>query len=174
MNMNILGDPAWRPKPMMTTSAGWQAQTRKLLGSELPEVGEHLLRLDRDSLLSRFNGIVSSEFLAAHAKGAAGPDTAIFGCRVDSILRGVAELRRCGPAKTSEAEAAFSVEKAYQDRGIGTALMGAVLAQAQLTGLSRIFIYCDICNWRMQSIVFKFDGSLDFIEGQCTGEIALQ
>jgi hypothetical protein len=62
-----------------------------------------------------------------------GPSTlngaVIYGFFVEGVLRGAAELRLL--ARAGEAEAALSIERAWQSRGVGTALLERVLLAAR-------------------------------------------
>src|SRR5215831_6349305 len=96
---------------------------RKLWVGEAELYRQHLPRLDAESRRSRFGGAVSDEFVRRYAEPSALNGVIIYGFFVDGVLRGAAELR----LPEREAEAALSVERAWQSRGVGTALLEHVL-----------------------------------------------
>jgi GNAT superfamily N-acetyltransferase len=69
------------------------------------------------------------------------------------------------------AEAAFSVEKPYQDLGIGSELMGRVIRAARNRGIPRLYMSCLAENSKMQAIARKYDADLRFEYGEVIGEI---
>src|SRR5262249_29591620 len=105
----VLGDPM--PRPLISGSA-----VRKLWVGEPELYRQHLLRLDAESRRNRFGGAVSDEFIRRYS----GPSTlngaVIYGFFVKGVLRGAAELRLL--ARAGEAEAALSVERAWQSQAI--------------------------------------------------------
>ena len=102
---------------------------RRLWAGETELYRQHLLRLDAESRRNRFGGAVSDEFIRLHS----GPSTlngaVIYGFFVDRMVRGAAELRLL--ERPAEAEAALSIERAWQSRGVGTALLERVLLAAR-------------------------------------------
>jgi GNAT superfamily N-acetyltransferase len=98
----------------------------------------------------------------------------VYGYIEDNEVRAAAELRKLGNVWGHEAEAAFSVEKVYQDQGIGTELMGRVILAARNRGLQRLYMSCLAENDRMQAIARKFEADLRFEYGEVIGEIVPQ
>lgn len=132
---------------------------------------EHLLRLDQPSLQARFGNFVAPAFLAGYASRVDAANTLLIGCYPDGELRGVAELRSFEPRWADECEAAFSVEPAWQGRGIGTALMARSASEAHRLGVERIHVICDELNQRMKRMVSRVGGKLLLVEGECFGTI---
>jgi GNAT superfamily N-acetyltransferase len=95
----------------------------------------------------------------------------VYGHLVDGALRGAAELRRLGDAWGEEAEAAFSVERPYQDHGVGTDLMGRVVRAARNRNIRRLYMSCLAENARMQAIARNHEAVLRFEYGEVVGEI---
>ena len=108
---------------------------RRLWPTETEKFRDHLLRLDKDSRRLRFAHSVSDSFIEEYASRMGEFGSLVYGHLVDGKVRGAAELRRLGDTWGEEAEAAFSVEKAYQDQGVGSDLMGRV-ARAACSGRS--------------------------------------
>jgi RimJ/RimL family protein N-acetyltransferase len=86
-------------------------------------------------------------------------------------VRAAAELRKLGDRWGTEAEAAFSVEQAYQDHGLGTELMGRVIRSARNRGIHKLYMSCLAENSKMQAIARKHEADLKFEYGEVVGEI---
>jgi GNAT superfamily N-acetyltransferase len=95
----------------------------------------------------------------------------VYGYIVDGKVRGAAELRRLGDTWGEEAEAAFSVERVYQDQGVGSDLMGRVVRAARNRRIRRLYMSCLAENARMQVIAKKHEAVLRFEYGEVIGEI---
>jgi len=144
---------------------------RKLWVSETEIYRDHLLRLDTKSRHSRFGAGVSDSFIEDYVAMANGLDSVIHGFFVGDVLRGAAELRPLGPAFGREAEAAFSVEPAWQSHGVGTALLRRTLLAARNRGFKLLHMACLADNRRMQQLARKFDAELTFDFGTVVGEV---
>lgn len=144
---------------------------RRLWPTETDKFRDHLLRLDRESRRMRFAHSVSDSFIEEYAGRMSEFGSLVFGHVVDGKVRGAAELRRLGDAWGDEAEAAFSVEKAYQDQGVGTELMGRVVRAARNRRIRRLYMSCLAENARMQAIARKHEALLRFEYGEVIGEI---
>jgi GNAT superfamily N-acetyltransferase len=155
---------------MSDITAG-KAAIRKLWPTETGKFRDHLLRLDKESRRMRFAHFVSDPFIEDYAGRMAEFGSVVYGYLADGRVRAAAELRRLGDAWGEEAEAAFSVEKPYQDRGIGTELMGRVVRAARNRGIRRLYMSCLAENSRMQVIARKHEAVLRFEYGEVVGEI---
>src|SRR5262245_14379807 len=145
--------------------------TRRLWPTETDKFRDHLLRLDPESRRMRFAHSVSDAFIDEYAGRMTAYGSLVYGHLVDGKVRGAAELRRLGDSWGDEAEAAFSVEKPYQDHGVGTDLMGRVVRAARNRSLRRLYMSCLAENARMQAIARKHDALLRFEYGDVVGEI---
>ena len=130
---------------------------------------QHLSRLDAESRRSRFGGAVSDEFIRRYAEPSALSGAIIHGFFVDGVLRGAAELRLL--ARADEAEAALSVERPWQSRGVGTALLERVLLAARNREIRHLHLLCLAENWRMQQLARRFRAQLKFQSGSVMGEL---
>jgi RimJ/RimL family protein N-acetyltransferase len=155
----------------MPDPAADQGTIRKLWPTEADKFREHLLRLDKESRRLRFAHSVSDSFIEDYASRMAEFGSVVYGSLVDGRVRAAAELRRLGDAWGEEAEAAFSVEKAFQDQGIGTELMGRVVRSARNRGVRRLYMSCLAENSKMQAIARKHEADLRFEYGEVIGEI---
>ena len=144
---------------------------RRLWPTETNKFRDHLLRLDKESRRLRFAHSVSDAFIEDYATRMGEFGSLVYGYLVDGKVRGAAELRRLGDSWGQEAEAAFSVERAYQDHGVGTDLMGRVVRAARNRRIRRLYMSCLAENARMQVIARKHDALLRFEYGEVIGEI---
>lgn len=149
----------------------WGGNIRKLWPTEIDKFRDHLLRLDRDSRRMRFAHGVSSGFIADYASRMTEMGSIVYGFLIDGEVHAAAELRRLGDTWGPEAEAAFSVETEFQDKGVGTELMGRVIRAARNRGVARLYMSCLAENGKMQAIARKHDAVLKFEYGEVIGEI---
>lgn len=148
-----------------------QGTVRKLLPSESDRFRDHLLRLDKESRHQRFAHGVSDSFLMDYAARMSEMGGIVFAYLVDGEVRAAAELRRLSETWGHEAEAAFSVERPYQNAGIGNDLMGRVIRAARNRGVGQIYMSCLAENARMQAIARRHEAVLRFEYGEVVGQI---
>ena len=144
---------------------------RKLWPNETDAFRDHLLRLDRDSRRMRFAHSVADSFIQDYAARMNDMGSIVFAYVEGSEVRAAAELRKLGDRWGTEAEAAFSVEKDFQDHGLGTELMGRVIRSARNRGIHRLYMSCLAENSKMQAIARKHEADLKFEYGEVIGEI---
>lgn len=147
---------------------------RKLWPKETNKFRDHLLRLDKDSRRMRFAHGVSDSFIEDYASRMGEMGSIVYAYIEDGDGRGAAELKKLGDTWGKEAEAAFSVEMAYQEHGVGTELMGRVIRAARNRGVQHLYMSCLAENARMQTIARKHEASLRFEFGDVVGEIVPQ
>ncbi len=147
---------------------------RKLWPTETDRFRDHLLRLDKETRRMRFAHGVSDAFIEDYASRMSEMGSIVYGYFVDGEMRGAAELRKLGDVWGHEAEAAFSVEKAYQEKGIGTELMGRVIRSARNRGVHLLYMSCLAENSKMQAVARKHEADLRFEYGEVIGEIVPQ
>ncbi|WP_197028273.1 GNAT family N-acetyltransferase [Bosea sp. 117] len=141
---------------------------RPLMPTENAIYLDHLLRLDPLSRFSRFGGPTSDNALRRHAARAAAAGATLIGYFEKTILRGVAELHPVVtlPGKPRVAEAAFSVEREWQGKGVGSALMRHLVRYAQNRGIEHLQIMFLASNGRMKRIVVHHTDDLDVAENE--------
>jgi RimJ/RimL family protein N-acetyltransferase len=122
----------------------------------------------------RFAHGVSDSFIADYASRMNEMGSIVYGFIENGEVRAAAELRKLSDTWGSEAEAAFSVEKTHQEKGIGTELMGRVIRAARNRGVHRLYMSCLAENNKMQSIARKHEADLRFEYGEVIGEIVPQ
>lgn len=145
--------------------------TRKLYVTEYHKYRDHLLRLDPDSRRMRFGMNVDDKFIKGYAHRLNDMKSIVYAHTIDGEVRAAAELRPLGTHFRNEAEAAFSVEKEWQDSGIGTELVGRIVRAARNRSISRVYMNCLAENRKMQAIARKYDAILQFEHGDVIGEV---
>ena len=158
----------------MSEHRHWGGSIRKLWPTETDKFRDHLLRLDPDSRRMRFAHGVSDGFIEDYAARLSEMGSVVYGYIVDGEIRAVAELRKLGDTWGREAEAAFSVEPGWQDRGIGSELMGRVIRAARNRGVMHLYMSCLAQNRKMQAIARKHSADLRFEYGEVVGDIVPQ
>lgn len=158
----------------MSDHKNFGGSIRKLWPQETDKFRDHLLRLDKDSRRMRFAHGVSDTFIGDYASRMCDLGSIVYGYFADGEVRAAAELRKLGDTWGKEAEAAFSVEKAYQEKGIGTELMGRVIRSARNRGVHHLYMSCLSENGKMQAIARKHEADLRFEYGEVIGEIVPQ
>ncbi|MBL8567100.1 MAG: GNAT family N-acetyltransferase [Hyphomicrobiaceae bacterium] len=149
----------------------WEGTIRKLWPTETDTFRDHLLRLDKDARRMRFAHGVSDGFIEDYAARMNDMGSIVFGYFVDGEMHAAAELRKLGDTWGHEAEAAFSVERAFQEKGIGTELMGRVIRSARNRGVHLLYMSCLAENAKMQAVARKHHADLRFEYGEVIGEI---
>lgn len=155
----------------MSESRLWGGTFRKLWPTETEKFRDHLLRLDKETRRLRFGMPVNDTFIIEYAARTGDWDSIIHAYVVDGEVRAAAELRRIGDHWSGEAEAAFSVETAYQNKGIGSELLGRVVRSARNRGIDRLYMNCLLENRKMQRVARKHEASLQFDHGDVIGRV---
>jgi GNAT superfamily N-acetyltransferase len=144
---------------------------RKLRRAEHDGFEAHLLRLDAADRRMRFCIGATDQAIRDYCARKDWWKTTTLGCFIDGTLRGAAELVRIEGADTGKAELAVTVEKPFQDRGIGTALLGKSLTLARNRYIGTVVMICLAENRRMRHIAHKFGAELDFSGGEIEGRL---
>jgi GNAT superfamily N-acetyltransferase len=142
---------------------------RKLWNGDRAAYRDHLLRLDPASRRSRFGGGVSDDFIRNYVELSRQLGSVLHGFFVDGALRGVDELRPLGEHR--EAEAALSIERPWQNHGVGSALLKRTVLSARNRGVKRLHMACLADNKPMQRLVRKFGAELSFDFGSVESEL---
>lgn len=142
-------------------------QLRRLGPADSRHLEAHLLRLHPDDLRHRFMGGMPRSLVHRYVQGIDWQRAIIVGCFFGRSLRGVCELY---PMSGSRAEVAVSVERRFQGRGLGEALIGRILILARNRRLTALEFRCIAGNQRMRGLVSKFDSEtiIDSMEAEAT------
>ncbi len=144
---------------------------RKLWPMETDKFRDHLLRLDKENRRMRFAHGVSDAFVEDYAARMSEMGTLAYGFFVDGEVRAAAELKKLGLAWGQEGEAAFSVERPWQEQDIGTELMGRVIRAARNRGVQHLCVSCLAENAKMRTIARKHEAGLRFEYDEVVGDI---
>ena len=128
---------------------------RKLWPQDAGALTAHLLRLDPEQRAFRFGHVVADEWIVRYCADTDWTRSVTLGCWIAGDLRGIMELKMVDRVWPRHAEAALSVERAFEARGIGTELFDRGLLIARNRGITRICVLCLPENHRMQQIVQK-------------------
>lgn len=146
---------------------------RELGTPDLPLFLDHLLRLDPASRRDRFNGVTDENFLEAYATRCFGDGTTVIAHIADGAVRGAAELHERKDGEPHSAEIAFSVEKEWQNRGIGSRLFERLIGQALMLGYKILHVTTHPHNEAMKGLARKFGARLTFANLETVGAIDL-
>ncbi len=144
----------------------YELPIRRLRVYDKSKIESHFNSLDIEALTSRFGAPVSAAYVQTYLSGMFDNAALIFGAFPDSCLRGVGELRVLPDSQTHVAEAAFTVESAWQDRGIGDALLSRIITAARNRGIREVHMLCLATNQKMRRLAEKHDADLKLVTGQ--------
>ncbi|MDQ0511489.1 GNAT family N-acetyltransferase [Ancylobacter amanitiformis] len=144
-----------------------------MLPAERHLLVEHLLRLDPLSRFMRFGGVVSDGAIARHGTRVTSGDAVAIGYFVDGELRAVAELHPLPPraGKPASAEAAFSVEREFQGKGIGSALMRHLVLLAQNRGIEELQVVFLPSNAPMKNLAVHHAANFSMDDDEMIGRV---
>lgn len=144
----------------------YEVPIRRLRKYDEQKVISHFKNLSDDALTSRFGISVKSETVQTYLSGLFENATLVFGAFPDSRLRGVGELRILPDSHNQVAEVAFTVKSAWQDRGIGDALLSRIITAARNRGIREVHMLCLATNQKMRRLAAKHKADLDIATGQ--------
>ena len=157
--------------PSGNTTKQRRGAIRRLWPSEAAAFEAHLLRLDQTGRRMRFSGAVSDIFIQHYAATCLEDAEIVFGWFEEGVLRAAVELHRIGGYSNRTGEAAFSVERTFRDRGIGSDLMARAVLAARNLGMQRMIVCCLRENQRMQKIAQKYTAEIAFEDGDVLGTL---
>jgi GNAT superfamily N-acetyltransferase len=146
---------------------------RRLSAIERGKMRDHLLRLDPEDRLLRFGGYVSDAYIDGYCDGLDWDRAVLIGYLVDGEVRGVGELRPMAEGWSMAAEAALSVERPYQNRGVGTELLRRLMVIGRNRSIRSLHMLCLLENGKVLRIARKLGAKLTFDHGEVEGRLAL-
>ncbi len=149
------------------------ANIRKLLTTEFAQYEAHLLRLGAEDRAMRFAAGVGETYICGHVRRIDPLRTVVLGQFEGGTLRAAAEIAGLEVGWPLQAELAVTVEKAWQDRGIGSELVRRVLVFACNRAIKRVHAVCLAGNIKMRRIVKRFEGDIVVEMGMAEGRIDL-
>ena len=146
---------------------------RRLWPQEAPLFREHFNSLDAESRAMRFGGAVHESFIDAYVHSAMTGNGLVYGAFVDGELRGVGEIRFLTSSYPWSAEAAFSVEPDWQNRGLGDALLERIIAVARNRAVSGLDLWCRTSNARIRKLAERHGAELEFNGDETHGRFTM-
>jgi GNAT superfamily N-acetyltransferase len=144
---------------------------RVLTPADRQAFSEHLLRLDGASRRDRFNGVTDDSFVRTYAARCFSGKTVVFGYLEGGTIHAAAELHHLEGEAKGEGEIAFSVEKDFQHKGIGSLLFGHLVALARHLGYMRLSVTTHPGNEAMKALARKFNAKLSFQHYETVGVV---
>jgi GNAT superfamily N-acetyltransferase len=145
--------------------------SRRLWAGERDQVRDHLLRLDGADRVRRFGGYASAEHIAAYCERLDWSRVVALGYVTDGEVRGLGQLELIRTGGPRVAELAVSVERPFQNRGVGTALLRRLVIAARNRLIERIYMICLMDNRRAVRMAHRLDGALQFHDGTAEARI---
>lgn len=158
---------------------------RHLTAAEAPKLEAHLLRLHPEDRRMRFGGgSLSDPAVIAYCRSINWPASVQIGYFDGGALRGVAQLAVPDDTwpmlpglplagKRIGAEFAISVERDFQRRGIGQALLERAVVAARNRNIESLTMYCMPSNERMRRLAVRCGIKLRFDHGEVAGHADL-
>ncbi len=146
---------------------------RQLYRTESRLYLEHLLRLDAESRYARFCGVMNDQAIRVYWDRIDWRRITLLGFFCDGKLRAVAEIRYGPELFPDAAELAFSVERAFQNNGVGTTLIRRALVLLGNRGIHTADIVCLPENRRMRRLAQKHGSRSHTMQGEVTMTIAV-
>ena len=146
---------------------------RVLTSQDEPLLRAHLLRLGTESRRNRFNGMVDDAFVVRYAATCFEPGVIVLGYLEEDAIHAVSELHAPHRSVDETPEIAFSVERHWRRKGIGSALFKALLTEATRAGYARLRVITGGHNDGMRALARKFGTRLVFRQGELSGTIDL-
>jgi GNAT superfamily N-acetyltransferase len=138
---------------------------------EWPGYREHLLRLDAADRRLRFGFIIGDAGIDDHVRRLRpGAD------RILAVLHDfgrVAAAVHIAPVGDDAAELAFSVDRPWQNRGLGRALFERALSWLRSRGIRRVFLVYLSENGAMRTLARAFGMTSEAAAGEVTAELTL-
>ncbi len=151
----------------------WTCQLQALDPVPTALFGRHLQRLTPAHRADRFGGWVSDDFLIDYAERTPLMRTHVIGCLPDGDLRATLEIRPFDPDHPIEAEAALSIEEAWQSQGLGTALVAEARSYALSLGIGELVLCYTARNTRMRRIAERATTDIVWDDAYCIARLPI-
>jgi len=144
---------------------------RVLAPADQQVFADHLLRLDAASRRDRFNGVTDDGFVKTYAARCFTGKTVVFAYMEEGTVHAAAELHHLEGEARGEGEIAFSVEKDFQHKGMGSLLFGHLVTLARHLGYTQLSVTTHSGNEAMKALARKFNAKLSFQHVETVGVI---
>ncbi len=156
------------PSEPQSVSASWRLIP--LGPRDVDRYCDHLMRLDAEDRRFRFFEEPEEFLMALHAGAAVADGRVVFGCESGGEIRGAGELMP-DPGDPRHGELAFSVERDWRRRGLGGALMRAMIDAAREKGFICLELEILPDNIAMQHLAGRFSSHLQQRNGNVVATI---
>ena len=133
---------------------------------------DHLMRLDAEDRRFRFFEEPEEFLIALHAGAAVADGRVVVGCESGGEIRGAGELMP-DPKAPGRGELAFSVERAWRRRGLGRALMRAMIDAAKEKEFFCLELEILPDNLAMQHLTRRFSSDMHERNGNVIATISV-
>ncbi len=144
---------------------------RHLRPHEREAYRDHLLRLDDEDRRMRFGGTVRDDFIRSYCAGLDWAHLIVIVAVIDGVLRAAGELRLMDGFPPARAEIAVTVERPFQNKGLGSEILRRLIVIARNRSVRSIYMVCLTENLRMRRLARRFDGKIAFLDGDVEGRI---
>jgi GNAT superfamily N-acetyltransferase len=159
------------PKRVASAGSNLPGIIRVLAPADQQVFTDHLLRLDTASRRDRFNGVTDDGFVRTYAARCFTGKTVVFAYLEEGTVHAAAELHHLGGEVRGEGEIAFSVEKDFQHKGMGSLLFAHLITLARHLGYMRLSVTTHSGNEAMKALARKFNAKLSFQHLETVGVI---
>jgi GNAT superfamily N-acetyltransferase len=146
---------------------------RRLWAADHRQLRDHLMRLEPEDRLLRFGGQINDAQIASYADGFDWGSGAAIGYLVDGELRGLGELKPIAGSQSAAAETALSVERLWQNQGVGTELLRRLIVVARNRSIRTLHMICLLENGKVLRLVRKLGATLTFDQGEVEARFPL-
>lgn len=137
-------------------------EIRRLRADERDLLCAHLLKLCAAARRKRFSRPITDEAIRRYIDVIDWSEDAYFalGAFVDGELRGVAECCLFGADGERQGELSFSVDEAFQRRGLGSLLFGRILSYARNRNVRTVSILTNADNHAVRTLAARHGMSI--------------
>jgi GNAT superfamily N-acetyltransferase len=114
---------------------------------------------------------MSAAHIAAYCEGLDSSRVVVVGYVTGGEVRGLGQLELIRTGWPRAAELAVSVERPFQNRGVGTALLRRLVLAARNRLIARLYMVCLMDNGRAVRMAHRLDGALQFHDGTAEARI---
>jgi ribosomal protein S18 acetylase RimI-like enzyme len=144
---------------------------RRLRSVDCVKIRNHLLRLDHEDRVLRFGGHLSDAHIAAYCERLDWSRALVLGYVAGGKVGGLGQLQLVGDGWPREAELAVSVERRFQNRGVGSELLRRIVVAARNRLIRRIHMVCLMDNARALRLARRLDGIVSFRNGEAEARL---
>ncbi|MCB1968906.1 MAG: GNAT family N-acetyltransferase [Geminicoccaceae bacterium] len=163
----VRGDPAAEP------CAHERPRIRRLGRLDLPAIADHLLRLEPEDRRLRFGTRLSDDGIRAHIAQIDWSSAVLLAAEHDGRIVGLGEMRACSAGRERTAEVAFSVDRVWRGRDIGSELLRRLSTAARNRGIHTLLIACQLDNGRMLRLAHHVGARIHIDHGDVEARVDL-